>query len=343
MNQSIRTLALKITPKEEHPENFFYALKMQAKTLLQMAHVPVRYPGTRRGIQRLTDVRRLREIARYIRQEQAVFPNSIIVNFTHDVKVTQVDSYPELYWLDIPLAPKTAVIIDGQHRLLGIGESELELEILVTAFIDIPESRQAAIFRDINFYQRKVNKSLMYDLFRVAKDAEYPLMRAGDLTERLNEEGPLQGLIKMTGVGPGVVTQTPFIETVQRFLQDGGVFREPEYDGEDSLEVQFRVVKDYFESLRGHYRQVWDDPRSYVLLKTQGIYASLMLLQDVLHYYLEHRGRHVPKARDFEPFTMVLAKTITFASEEYGDAYLGATGQRRLHRLLHEAIKSVLT
>lgn len=341
MDQTIKVLALKITPKGSQPENSFYALKIPARILVQMAFVPVRHPIIRKGTQRPTDTRRLLEIARYISQDEAMFPNTIIVNFTGNVEVTSANTFPDLYWLQIPVASETAIIVDGQHRLLGIKQSGLDLEILVTAFLNIREEKQAAIFRDINFYQRKVNKSLMYDLFHVAKDAGYSLMRAADLTERLNQEGPLQGLIKLTGIGPGVVTQTIFVETLQRFLENGGVFREPEYSGENSFETQFHVLSAFFDSLRGHYSHIWNDPKSYILLKTQGVYASLMLFQDVLRNLLEYQNRYVPRARDLEPFVAALAQRITFTSEEYGDAYLGSTGQRRLHQLLQEATRPV--
>lgn len=336
MVDSIRLLALKVVPKEEYPNNTFFVFKIPALTLANIAYVPVRLPIIRKGTQRPTDRRRLREIAQYISRKDAMFPNTIIVNFVSDVKVTKLEEFSDLFWLDIPMSENSAVILDGQHRLLGIEESNIDINILITAFLGVSHDKEAAIFRDINFYQRKVNKSLMYDLFHVAKDAGYPLMRALDLTERLNEDGPLSGLIKLTGIGPGVVTQTIFVETLQSFLEDGSIFRETEYNQEDSLERQTEVIKDYFESLRGHYRNAWEFPRDYILLKTQGIYALLMLLQNILYYFLNEKNRCIPKVRDFEAFTVRLSNAVSFSSEDYGDAYLGSGGQKRLHRLIYD-------
>jgi len=342
MSDIFQTLALKVTPKEDQPHNSFYILTMPASILASMKLIPVRYPTSRKGIQRLTDEKRVKEIANYIINKEASFPNTIIVSFTGDVKVREVDSLPDLFRLEIPVIPETAIIIDGQHRLLGMEYSGIDMNILVTAFLKIPEEKQAAIFRDINFYQRKVNKSLMYDLFHIAKDADYPLMRAIDIAERLNEEGPLQGLIKLTGVGPGIVTQTIFVETLQQFLRPGDIFTQPQYEEVGSLEIQLRVINSYYESLHGHYRNIWEDPNSYVLLKTQGIYASLMLMRDLLAYFHNKRKGYIPTARDFEPFTSLLPQKVTFRREDYGDAYLGAGGQRRLHQLLLETISSML-
>jgi len=342
MSDILQTLALKVTPKKDQPDNSFYVLAMPASILASMKLIPVRYPTLRKGIQRLTDEKRVKEIANYIIHKEASFPNTIIVSFTGDVNVSEVDGLPDLFRLEIPIIPETAVIIDGQHRLLGIEYSGIDMNILVTAFLKIPEEKQAAIFRDINFYQRKVNKSLMYDLFHIAKDADYPLMRAIDIAERLNEEGPLQGLIKLTGVGPGIVTQTIFVETLQQFLKPERIFTRPQYEEVGSLEIQLRVINSYYESLHGHYRNIWEDPSLYILLKTQGIYASLMLLHDLLVYFDNKTKGYIPTARDFEPFTSLLAQKVTFRREEYGDAYLGAGGQRRLQQLLKETIFPML-
>src|SRR4030042_1138826 len=342
MSDILQTLALKVTPKEGQPHNSFYILTMRASILASMKLIPVRYPALRKGIQRLTDEKRVKEIANYIINKEASFPNAIIVSFTGDVKVREVDSLQDLFRLEIPVVPETAIIIDGQHRLLGIEYSGIDMNILVTAFLKIPEEKQAAIFRDINFYQTKVNKSLMTDFFHMAKAAGYPLMRAIDIAERLNEEGPLQGLIKLTGVGPGIVTQTIFVETLQQFLRPGDIFTQPQYEEAGSLEIQLRVINSYYDSLHGHYRNIWEDPNSYVLLKTQGIYASLMVLRDLLTHFHDKRKGHIPTARDFERFTSLLAQKVTFRREDYGDAYLGAGGQRRLHQLLLETISPML-
>jgi len=342
MDEVLKTVAIRVTPKEEAPDNSFFVLKMPARVLASMKVIPVRHSGRREGIQRLTDEKRIREIAGYIARREAIFPNSIIVSFGGDVDCTAIGEKEDLFELAIQVKDESAVIIDGQHRLLGIERSGIDMEVLVTAFLDIPVERQAAIFRDINFYQRKVNKSLMYDLFHVAKDAEYPLMRSIDLAEMLNEDGPLEGKIKLTGVGEGVVTQTVFVETILRFLKDDEIFRQAEYEEEGGMRTQFDVLRGFYESLMGHYKDAWADPRSYIILKTQGVYACLMLLKDILWFFHNRRDGYVPRARDFEEFTGGLSEKISFEREYYGDAFLGSGGQRRLHMLLGSTLENIL-
>ena len=87
----------------------------------------------------------------------------------------------------------------------------------------------------------------MYDLFHVSKDAEFPLMRAIDITEKLNEDGPLQGYIKLTGIGEGVVTQAIFVETIEHYLHDDEIFRQKEYEELGGLDVQSQVIKSFYD------------------------------------------------------------------------------------------------
>jgi len=344
MVETLRTLALKVVPKKDKPENYFYITKMPALALAKMKIIPVRQSVTRSGIQRLSDEKRIKQIASYIANKEASFPNSIIVSFTENLNPTAFDGkeWPDIYVLNIPIVEKSAIIIDGQHRLLGIERSGIDVEILVTAFMGIAENKQAAIFRDINFYQKKVNKSLMYDLFHVAKDAEFPLMRAIDITERLNEDGPLQGYIKLTGIGEGVVTQAVFVETIEQFLRDGDIFRQKEYEESGGLEVQSQVIKSFYDSVKGNYKDVWEEPREYILLKTTGVYALLMLLRDILWFFHRKREGIIPSARDFEPFAHKLSKRITFSRAEYGETYLGAGGQKRFYLLLKLVISELI-
>lgn len=121
------------------------------------------------------------------------------------------DSDPQLYFS----------VIDGQHRINGaylavrILQEELpgaEWEIPAEIFIDLdrpggPPRHQAQIFIDVNFYQKKVDRSLVADLFPTARgrDALDNKERAQDLGRRLMlDTGPLVGMIQIPGIKYGV-------------------------------------------------------------------------------------------------------------------------------------------
>lgn len=70
--------------------------------------------------------------------------------------------------LNIPTNGRLASIIDGQHRLEGFeyaGKDRQEMELPCAVFINLPRPYQAKIFATINFNQKRVDKSLAYELF----------------------------------------------------------------------------------------------------------------------------------------------------------------------------------
>ncbi len=113
-------------------------------------------------------------------------------------------------------------VIDGQHRINGAYFAVRLLreerpvdkwEIPAEVFVDLdkrddPPRRQAQIFIDVNLYQKKVDASLVADLFPTARGPREPLddkERAQDLGRKLMlEVGPLVGMIQIPGIKFGV-------------------------------------------------------------------------------------------------------------------------------------------
>jgi DGQHR domain-containing protein len=132
-------------------------------------------------------------------------------------------------------------VIDGQHRINGaylavrIRQEEhpddtwqIPSEIFLN--LDPPNAaprRQAQIFIDVNAYQKKVDRSLVADLFPTARGKRDPLddkERAQDIGRRLMlETGPLVGMIQIPGIRYGVkdvVTLATLNAAVEDILDD---------------------------------------------------------------------------------------------------------------------------
>lgn len=144
-------------------------------------------------------------------------------------------------------------VIDGQHRINGAYFAVCLLreefpnekwDIPAEIFIDLdkrgePPRHQAQIFIDVNFYQKKVDRSLVADLFPTARGRREPLddkERAQDLGRKLMLEiGPLVGMVQIPGIKFGVpdvvtlATLNSAIEDVLGDLFDAGI---------ESLEAQ---------------------------------------------------------------------------------------------------------
>lgn len=180
----------------------FYVAVLPAELLLQVAasdrmRAIMNADGngyTLEGTQRLIKDNRLNEIAGYINRTDAAFPNSIIVAANYDLQtgfdqgeleyiaeeesqeavdtskvwtVTEADD--GCHTLTIPTPEKVAAIIDGQHRLFAFARADINamrsMNLLCSVFVDLPKALQAQIFATINSTQKRVDRSLTYELF----------------------------------------------------------------------------------------------------------------------------------------------------------------------------------
>jgi DNA phosphorothioation-associated DGQHR protein 1 len=163
----------------------FYAAVLPAELLLQTS-----FSDTLRairdetgayslqGVQRLIDDDRIRAIGSYISRTDSAFPNSIILAANY-LAEGFVEDRPDHKWrierdrhgtltLTIPSADQMVAIIDGQHRLFGFArasENRLPMQLLCSIYLDLPKPYQAQLFATINSTQKKVSKSLTYELF----------------------------------------------------------------------------------------------------------------------------------------------------------------------------------
>ena len=86
---------------------------------------------------------RAADIARYIDQDNGCIPNSILVNLEEGASY---DSKTGI--LRIPDNPRSAWVIDGQHRMFGLRQARTKYDLVVTAFLGLDVPEQAKQFYD---------------------------------------------------------------------------------------------------------------------------------------------------------------------------------------------------
>lgn len=168
------------------PIGEFFLCSIHAEALLKIAYsIPATLKRDRGmfssilGTQRVQSKARAKQIGAYIDEVDSTFPNTIILS----VNYRQGGEYEEnemIQWhsekdatgcsyLIIPSETPLASIIDGQHRLEGFRHVEkserLAMELPCAVYINLPRPYQAKIFATININQKRVDKSLAYELF----------------------------------------------------------------------------------------------------------------------------------------------------------------------------------
>ena len=153
-----------------------YLFLIEPELLLKVGYVLHRTSAIASDLdryQRLVSRARLREIRRYIVQEGGFFPNSVIVNIRSKSSLRfdlggggEHASETTLGILHLPQKYHSAMIIDGQHRLFGYGQTDEKRahKIPVVAFVNLPGQQQADMFVTINAKQRSVPQNLLMTL-----------------------------------------------------------------------------------------------------------------------------------------------------------------------------------
>ena len=189
--------------------------------------------------QRILDKGRVRDIARYLLEEDSILPNSIILAAREEVKVKlKQDSTLVIEW-DAESEQQPFSIIDGQHRVEGVNllveerpQEYRDFQVAVTVLVDLPFYVQAELFSVINGRQKPVSRSRIYDLLGYMPISDPDTRRHAYLGEmavnrfchhavkvlNTSSKSPLRSRIKMRGTGEGVVTQAALVDHLAAYL-----------------------------------------------------------------------------------------------------------------------------
>lgn len=269
------------------------------------------------GIQRPLDLRRVKEIAGYVNTVDACFPTGVILSvrgdcavFHEDRKTLELSNHIDLEEPErTVLYRQIAKVIDGQHRIEGLKAfSGSVFEVNVCIFVDIDIAEEGYIFSTVNLAQTKVNKSLAYDLYDLAK-SKSPQKFCHNAAVALDqsEKSAFFKRIKRLGVATAgrfneTITQATFVESLLAYISRdpmkdrdiylrGGtpakastadtrtlIFRNMFIDNRD-LEI-VDVVWNYFDAVRATWPTAWDsDERGLILNKTNGFRALMRFLR----------------------------------------------------------------
>lgn len=320
------------------------------------------------GIQRPLEPKRVSDLSDYVNYMDASFPTSIIVaidseyaSYDEASKKLVVRNYREG-----EASPSTAIrsigrVLDGQHRIAGLRAFRGEtFELSVSVFVGADVADQAQIFSIVNLEQTKVRKSLVYDLFELARTRS-PQKVCHNVAVILNgdRESALYHRIKRLGVATVVgrfepITQSTFVEAIMPYIslnpkQDrdtllrGGSIElyQNERDNERAvLRVHFaqgrdleiaKVFFNYFNAIRDRWPKAWASrTKGMMLNRTNGMRAFIRFFP-VVFRQIANPG-NIPSQ---EGFAFVL-NDIAIEWNQFSTKYFapGTSGEARLYRVL---------
>ncbi len=256
--------------------------------------------------QRELNLKHVKEIIDYIKKSimdtessnsVALFPTSMLIAFNSSDEQLIESNTNEVIEFDLP---DSCYVVDGQHRLKAMMELYEEKDNKYRSFLDAYKFNctillnfdiweQAKVFADVNFKQKKVNKSLYYDIygaFHPENSADYKqnvIYLAHSLVEYLNNnsKSPLYQSIKMLGNGRGVISQAFLVEALLMHISSprGIWYFDPSKQpvNRTILTPMKSELFTYIDILKTEFHNIWESP-DYIIRKTTGLGALLRLM-----------------------------------------------------------------
>lgn len=252
------------------------------------------------GVQRKDSKERIKNIKKYCNDPDATFPSAIIVSInSEDFKFTDNT-------LEFDENKKNLFeIIDGQHRLLGISESTLSdsLEIPLVIMPNLTDEEKAYVFSTINSNQKKIDPSLIYDLFNISKKRS-PYKTMHELARALNSDknSPFYRRLKMLGKKLlqtetisqgtfvnhliGLISKNPKDDTIElkknKKLKDDKSIPLRYYFINEEDNFLYKIIFNYFKAAETIFKQEWNNPKDYIINRSTGFGGLVMALNKLL-------------------------------------------------------------
>lgn len=360
--------------KVRQPIGEFFIGVLDSKRLCDITHFDVRRILHERefetylGIQRPLNQKRVEEIQQYVQTVDACFPTGVVLSVsancaTYDEGTQQLtlSSYedPEDTSKNI-LYREIAKVIDGQHRIEGLKNyNGPAFEVNVSIFVEIDVAEEAYIFSTVNLAQTKVNRSLAYDLFDLARSRS-PQKLCHNIAVALDQDakGPFYYRIKRLGVATEgrfneMLTQATFVESLMGYISLNPVLDRDLYirgktplkaTAQESLRLIFRnmmidkrdmeitdVLWNYFDAVRSKWPTAWKATGYGLILNRTNGFRALMRFLRPAYLYLVGPGE-VPSRAQFDTiFDKINMNDNEFTSDNFKP---GTSGEVALYNAL---------
>ncbi len=214
----------------------FYTCTMPSDVLAKCSFVSTRDNDPVDGFQRLLDINRAKEIAKYIDSGLGTIPSAIILSAQEEAELKVVGKGKTVEFNEVP---KAFLILDGQHRVYGFSIAESSLRVPVVIYNDLSRRDESRLFIDINSKQRGVPNELLLDIKKLAEyeNNEESLLREVFDLFNSEPESAFFNSFSSASRAKQKITRVTFNSSIRPLLN---IFRD-----KDSEEI-FSILNSYF-------------------------------------------------------------------------------------------------
>ncbi len=289
MNNKISFSAIIAKQSDAHSVLSFAAKSSDILKFAAIERIGREDDGSLKGFQRPQVNNHIHEIRDYLKQDDAVLPNPIVVAFTQGVSIKNVSENFVEMTIDLTNG-QPGLVVDGQQRLSALSEiGGKDFEVFVSGLICRDEAELRKQFILIN-NTKPLNKSLIYELLPTVDGLPARLASksmAAKFIETLNfdETSSLHGLIKQHTHPDGIIADTSIQKVVLGSLSDGAC-RELMEDGGFAKAVA--LISNFYAACQEVFPEAWlgQTPKSSRLMHGAGI----MAMGYVMEYLFARNG-----------------------------------------------------
>jgi DGQHR domain-containing protein len=178
--------------------------------------------------------------------------------------------------------------VDGNHRLhFADGKTKdypaLEKEVSFCLAYDLKLDKEISLFRDINNNQKRMNTSHLDNIeVRLSKEDEIkrkdPALYIAKLLST-DSQSPFAGRVFEGGknLGPNMIPLRTLKSGIQYMLS-----RPTKLTALKDPDAEYRVIKNYFESVKLWQPEAWKNPSEYILLRGAGLWGICFIGANVI-------------------------------------------------------------
>ena len=303
----IRRRAIRLEQTPGHPLYLFSLTGEELLKLADISRVSRDDAGKLIGYQRAAVRQHVAEIVDYLNSDQPLFPNSLILALSSDVKFIrsrgpQVDdglSTAGTVEFQVPRDGdrKPAWIVDGQQRALAISLSKRkDLPVAISAFVADKVEMQRDQFIRIN-NTKPLPKGLISELLPDVDSLLPPRLAAKKLPSALcdvlatHPQSPFVGLIRRTSMAAKekektVITDTSLLKMLEESLTNFSGCLFPYRNlatGETDTDTILKILFAYWSAVRDVFPEAWGRPPTQSrLMHGAGIRAMGRLMDKVM-------------------------------------------------------------
>jgi DNA sulfur modification protein DndB len=350
-----RVLALRIEQPTKGSDAELFMFCTSPERLLKTCVIYRRAVGSAQAYQRMLRRDRLQKIRNFVSSANALLPTNIIVHLSDKVTVDpiKINEFKDgvgqvitlsktdfqLVSLNIPMAYASLEVLDGQHRLFGFANTDAATKkgfnLVVLGIRGLSPKKRQETFVAINDNSRRMDPNLVAYLKYTTNDAacqkDSELMAIRIVVD-LNSTTPFSKSVRVLDIGKQKITLKGFSGyDLKGLLGPRGALRK--YYPSNTPAEYVRALRLYFSTIRGMFKDEWDDPQKYIIATNRGISAFLKLLKSLLGTHDGPLTAYTIK-KYYEPL-----ESFAWDYKSLHKSYVGSQGWKEFYRDLAETIR----